>query len=333
MLRPGEPVRRNSASGPQGNMPSAALLALKHATHTEGTTVRGAKKGGLTDHIAGPHLIPNVGREAMVPAECVRRQRPVPKIREHAKAKPEPKKQTAVVPTKPRTSHRRRSPGREGRKDDSSSESESRPRRRSQSPDKEKSARAPAAETRDRGRRQLKREEEAEATEAERLEQEQAMLAELEEARKKKLEIEAKRKKNLGGAFAMTEDDMNADDDDKAQKARAAKEMARAEQKRVERDRNRENAFEALVSPTSSSSTTTALPRVINKEMATAADLDGSMHDHKFSKVWKDWDAQKKDDPGAIAMQFMKISAIKRRGYAPIPKRSRSRSRSPPKRR
>merc|ERR1712070_525274 len=64
----------------------------------------------------------------------------------------------------------------------------------------------------------------------------------------------------------------------------------------------------------------------------TAADLDGRHHDHKFSKVWKDWDAAKKSDPGEIAKQFMKIAAIKRRGYVPGGGRgapeSRSRSRS-----
>ena len=47
----------------------------------------GARSGGLTHHIQGPHLIPNVGREAMLGAEVVRRKPKAPK----AKAKVEPK--------------------------------------------------------------------------------------------------------------------------------------------------------------------------------------------------------------------------------------------------
>ena len=42
----------------------------------------GARSGGVTNHIQGPHLVPNVGREAMLVAEVVRRK---PK----SKAKPE----------------------------------------------------------------------------------------------------------------------------------------------------------------------------------------------------------------------------------------------------
>jgi len=34
----------------------------------------GARSGGVTSHIQGPHLIPNVGREAMLGAEVVRRK-------------------------------------------------------------------------------------------------------------------------------------------------------------------------------------------------------------------------------------------------------------------
>lgn len=34
----------------------------------------GARSGGMTHHIQGPHLIPNVGREAMLNAEVVRRK-------------------------------------------------------------------------------------------------------------------------------------------------------------------------------------------------------------------------------------------------------------------
>merc|ERR1740129_1519025 len=76
----------------------------------DGTTVRGAKKGGLTDHLSGPHLIPNVGREAMIPREVVRRQRPVPKKpAQPSQQQQQPKAATA----KERRS--RRSPRRGGR--------------------------------------------------------------------------------------------------------------------------------------------------------------------------------------------------------------------------
>ena len=34
--------------------------------------LQGARSGGMTHHIQGPHLIPNVGREAMLAAEVVR---------------------------------------------------------------------------------------------------------------------------------------------------------------------------------------------------------------------------------------------------------------------
>merc|ERR1719408_515890 len=51
---------------------------------------RGAKRGGLTDHLSGVHLIPNVGREAMVPGEVVCRRRPAPKPKPKPQPKPQP---------------------------------------------------------------------------------------------------------------------------------------------------------------------------------------------------------------------------------------------------
>lgn len=167
------------------------------------------------------------------------------------------------------------------------------------------------------------------------------MLQELEEARKKRQEIEAARRKNLGGAFALTEDDINAEEDEDTQKARAARELARAEERRAARERLAHKEPLTGVSAASSSSypdrsgAVAAPLRLVNKDSVTAADIDGSLHEHKFAKVWKDWDASKKDDPGEIARQFMRVSAVKRRGYCP-PKRhtwSRSRSRSRSRRR
>mmetsp|Transcript_81595 Transcript_81595/g.166232 ORF Transcript_81595/g.166232 Transcript_81595/m.166232 type:complete len:107 (-) Transcript_81595:473-793(-) len=49
--------------------------------------LQGARSGGMTHHIQGPHLIPNVGREAMLAAEVVRRK---PKSKAKAE-KPDPK--------------------------------------------------------------------------------------------------------------------------------------------------------------------------------------------------------------------------------------------------
>ena len=34
-------------------------------------------------------------------------------------------------------------------------------------------------------------------------------------------------------------------------------------------------------------------------------------------KCWKNWDFAKADDPGEVARQFMRVTAAKRRGYAP----------------
>merc|ERR1712050_752445 len=104
-------------------------------------------------------------------------------------------------------------------------------------------------ETPESDRRRALVEKAAAERDADRIAREQAMLKELEDAKKKKEQIEAKRKSNLGGAFALTEEDMNADEDAAVQKARAAKEMARAEERRAARERHRESlAGEAVVS-------------------------------------------------------------------------------------
>jgi len=146
---------------------------------------------------------------------------------------------------------------------------------------------------------------------------------------KKKNEQDKARRTKLSGMFAFTEDDMNDEEDEEAQRARAAKEKQMAEEKRGKRDRLALMP-EANQPSASSTSQASAGPRLVtSKDAVTALDIDGIGHDHKFSKVWKDWDASKKDDPGEIARQFMKVSAIKRRGYGPPSKRrSRSRSRS-----
>jgi len=343
----------------------------------DGSTVRGAKKGGITDHIAGPHLIPNVGREAMVPAECVRRSRPPKRPVPKPAAKAKQPAVTEVVPSsKRRRGHqadRKRERSRSPRKARSEQRSPRRIEHRSRSKDSESSApvepeapeqeeavsavrREVSEEDKRRARildeeateRERKRQEEAIERERKRQEEERRMLAELEEARKKRQELEAARRKNLGGAFALTEDDIDAEEDEDNQKARAARELARAEERRAARERlTHKDAAPGTGNPAASSgsyperSSSSAIVaagapmRLVNKDSVTAADIDGSLHEHKFAKVWKDWDASKKDDPGEIARQFMRVSAVKRRGYCP-PKRtmwSRSRSRSRSRRR
>mmetsp|Transcript_33984 Transcript_33984/g.60104 ORF Transcript_33984/g.60104 Transcript_33984/m.60104 type:complete len:343 (-) Transcript_33984:94-1122(-) len=320
-------------------------------------SVRGAKKGGITEHISGPHLIPNVGREAMVPAEIVcRRKHPAPK-----KKAPEPK----AVP-KPEKKDKRRKEHRFKEKDaprhreerryhSDSSSSDERNRDRSREADRA----SPDVETRKRTEEQRISEElerRRQEEEEKRFQEEQRKLKELEEVRKKKQEIDSARRQKLGGLFALTEEDMAEEDNADAQKARLAQERARAMERRAQERPVPEDVKPQAYSQ-SQSAVVAAVPRAAASSAAlaqvddgniTAVDLDGSQHDHKFSKVWKDWDASKKSDPGEVARQFMKIAAIKRRGYTggpgddsgrpgssarPPPRRSASRSRSRGRRR
>merc|ERR1719436_44970 len=110
--------------------------------------------------------------------------------------------------------------------------------------------------------------------------------------------------------------------DDEARKRKAAKERQMAEDRRQQRDRSSTKHQELALSDSRASSSTTVAaaaagpPRLVSKEGLTAMDIDGRDHEsHKFGSVWKDWDASKKEDPGEIARMFMKVSAVKRRGY------------------
>lgn len=166
-------------------------------------------------------------------------------------------------------------------------------------------------------------------------EEERSQLRVLEEARQKRIELEQQRRKNLGGAFALTEDDI---DDEAAQRKAAAREKARAGEKRPTMEKLSLAEMRAEIVPAmASSAAASSQPRPVTKDSVTALDLDGSLHDHKFSKTWKDWDASKRDDPGEIARMFMKVSAVKRRGYGTAPgggpRRGGSRSRSRSRRR
>lgn len=167
-------------------------------------------------------------------------------------------------------------------------------------------------------------------------EEERNQLQVLEEARQKRIELEQQRRKNLGGAFALTEDDT---DDEAAQREVVAREKARAGEKRPTMEKLSLAEMRAEIVPSmASSAAASSQSRPITKDSVTALDVDGSLHDHKFSKTWKDWDASKRDDPGEIARMFMKVSAVKRRGYGTAPggggsRRGSSRSRSRSRRR
>jgi len=179
---------------------------------------------------------------------------------------------------------------------------------------------------------------EAREREDKRLQEELKKLKEMDEARKRKDDLDKARKQKLNGMFAFGDDDEEGDDS----KARVARERQLADDRRRRGDRLvvtgetiassssslRGDSSTLAVTPSMSST-----PRLATSGSVTALDIDGVGHDHKFSKVWKDWDASKKDDPGEIARQFMKVAQIKRRGYsAPSAGsrggRSRSRSRS-----
>lgn len=312
--------------------------------------VRGAKRGGLTDHIAGVHMIPNVGREAMVPGEVVRRQPRAPKkldpmeaarLARMAEMKAIPQGRV-VHKKKDDKKHRERSPRRgrgrsrepsKERRERSCSSSDADQQRETTEEEKAREAQLTRQDEADR-----KRQEQLDEAAKERFEQEQKKLKELEDIRQKTQDQQAQRQSKLKGLFALNEDDIDAEEDTAAKKAKIAKEKARVEKKAADLAKSFPSQEKERVSytnpqtmvPSSSSS-------MMDEGMVgnlTAADLDGSQHDHKFSKVWKDWDAQKKSDPGEVARQFMKIAAVKRRGYAPngdrnpAGQRERSRSRS-----
>jgi len=304
-------------------MASMLSLALLQKKVPDGDVrnARGAKRGGYTDHLAGPHLIPNVGREAMVPAECVKRQpRPVrkeppkvlppvaPKVVKQLKAKPQERRRRS-----PSVRRRSRSRSRSRRRSRSSSSEDESEEARKSVEEERKRAKSPDAETKRRNEeeRQRQRQREIEAyreAERHRQDQERVKLEAFKEAQMRRKELDSVRKKRLSGAFALDEDDIPEEHGEAAPpKARSA--------------RPRSASLVPVDAtpgplPYAGNASSSAL-RIADGENVTAADLDGSQHDHKFSAVWKDWTAQKRDDPGEIAKQFMKIAAIKRRGFEP----------------
>lgn len=182
-------------------------------------------------------------------------------------------------------------------------------------------------------RRQAEMEQYREA-ERRRLEQEQQKIKELEAVRMKQHKLEEQRRAKLGGAFAFTEDDIEAEKSLHSQRDRVAKELADAKKRAQEwlAPIAESPASMAVAKiPTSTDDTRRERPpppSSIDSNHMTAADIDGAHHEHKFASCWKDWDASKARNPGEVAKQLMKIAAIKRHGQPRVGARTRSRSRS-----
>lgn len=296
------------ATGATGTWDLGTTVAKSHADFAmaapllgpDGRAVRGAKKRGYTDHLATVHLIPNVGREAMLTKEVVRRQRPKPKPKPEAKPPPQARKEKKKKEKKRKTRSPSRSRSRSARRSRNRSRScsrassaslERRPRRKA-----EEAREAASSSAAPRTAEQRAEDEDIEAEHRRLRAQEQAKLNQLKEETRRREELDAQRKSKLKGAFRLNDSDEEED----------------ALQKFVIPKKPMPNL--AIKAPASSVSRTIDRSR-LSSDQVTAANLDGTLHDHRFSHVWKDWSADKGDDPGEIAKQLMKIAAIKRRGY------------------
>ncbi|CAE7690192.1 DNAJC10 [Symbiodinium pilosum] len=256
--------------------------------------VQGARSGGMTHHIQGPHLIPNVGREAMLVAEVIRR-------RPKAKSKPALAKPQVHATEKKVHKKERKEPKKKRRKESERSGSNS-PRSRcsrSRTKARERDWSAEGSE-----------EEEVEAfgapeetpelmpgldsdREARRIEEERKQLQLLKEVQEKRRKQESERKKNLGGIFALSEDDFDKEEHEQAKRAQAAQEEARSEKQHLRHP--------------------TSLRGSQSRKDSTL--LDESAPGSGFDKCWKNWDFTKAEDPAEVARQFMRVTAAKRRGY------------------
>jgi len=152
--------------------------------------------------------------------------------------------------------------------------------------------------------RRLRDLEEFKEREKHREDEAQRRLQEADLARKRHQSLQESRKKKLGNAFALDDED---DDDDERQRLEKELQLANS-RKPPARSPDWAPRDSSCETPGSSSAIVSA------SAASTATDIDGSMHDHKFAKVWKDWDSKQGSNPGDVARQFMKIAAIKRRG-------------------
>ncbi|CAE7224212.1 unnamed protein product [Symbiodinium sp. CCMP2592] len=262
--------------------------------------VQGARSGGMTHHIQGPHLVPNVGREAMLVAEVIRRRPP------KAKAKSS-KPQAPLVPSVPSSERR-------GEK------AQAKPREKRKRKDSERARSSSVPPRKSRSRTQVRPEhdspdadgEEDEAAEedaiegalpaldvnseheARRIEEERRQLQRLKEVQEKKRKQESERRRNLGGVFALSADDFDKEEDERAKRAQAAQEEARSEKQQLRHPTSRTSASQRR-----------------DEKMV----LDDGSPGSGFDKCWKNWDFTKAEDPAEVARQFMRVTAAKRRGY------------------
>lgn len=327
-------------------LPTSTLLAKGKGRQTQAwqdsvVELQGAKKGGLTQHIAGPHLIPNKGREAMVPREVVRRRQPAaPKLTQLERLS----HGAHLGQDKRDRSEDRKRRRRKGRRSRSRSK-RSRSRNDDDSSDEDRRVR----DERSRKKREeldKKTEEERKVAEDKAKEAVEAHLADVrrrsEEAAKLK-QVQQARKSNLQGIFALSEEQMGEVENDDEEKKRLAEERARADQQAKERRHNQRSHLEHKMRALDEDLTKTKIPGA-GTPFIDPTKLPGG----GFEKCWKDWDQAKQSDPGELARQFMKVSAMKRprtpgdpppgsdpsrygpRGYkgARTPSRSRSRRRS-----
>ncbi|CAL1149585.1 unnamed protein product, partial [Cladocopium goreaui] len=132
--------------------------------------------------------------------------------------------------------------------------------------------------------------------EARRIEEERRQLQLLKEAQEKRRKLENERKKNLGGVFALSADDFEKEDKEEQSKAHAA-------QSAMDRRPERLDRMDRMDRP--------------SRKSKDPKPLDDSTPGTGFEKCWKNWDFAKADDPGEVARQFMRVTAAKRRGYAP----------------
>lgn len=248
--------------------------------------VQGARSGGMTHHIQGPHLIPNVGREAMLVAEVIRR-------RPKAKSKPEVRAEKREKLQRQRDKKRKRKESERSRSPARKSRSRTQVRPEHDSPDADGEEDEAAEEDAHEGALPTALDVNSEH-EARRIEEERRQLQRLKEVQEKKRKQESERRKNLGGVFALSADDFDKEEDERAKRAQAAQEEARSEKQQLRHPTSRTSSSQRK-----------------DEKMV----LDDGSPGSGFDKCWKNWDFTKAEDPAEVARQFMRVTAAKRRGY------------------
>jgi len=265
--------------------------------------VQGARSGGMTHHIQGPHLIPNVGREAMLVAEVIRR-------RPKAKSKPEVRAEKREKLQRQRDKKRKRKESERSRSSSPARKSRSKTQVRPEHDSPDADGEEDTAQEGQSGFAIAQEDEAAEEDahegalptaldvnsehEARRIEEERRQLQRLKEVQEKKRKQESERRKNLGGVFALSADDFDKEEDERAKRAQAAQEEARSEKQQLRHPTSRTSSSQRK-----------------DEKMV----LDDGSPGSGFDKCWKNWDFTKAEDPAEVARQFMRVTAAKRRGY------------------